>query len=104
MADQQNAKNADNSAADPEALAASMANIAERSQALVTGFLQNQLLLRVQWQVVVMGIPDTGKPCIIGQTFWAHTPRLEASRLHKNDASWVGRVASGVHWSACSSV
>ena len=68
MADQQNAKNADNSAADPEALAASMANIAERSQALVTGFLQNQ-----------SGGLGMGDPLNVGAAFIELTQRMMAN-------------------------
>ncbi len=42
MSDQQNENNAENVFPSPEELTATMANIAERSQALVNGFISNQ--------------------------------------------------------------
>ena len=71
MADQQNAKNAGNDATDPEALAASMAKIAERSQALVNSFLSNQS--------GNMGMAD---PLNVGSAFIELTQRMMANPTH----------------------
>ncbi len=68
MADQQNADNAGKAGSDPEALAASMAKIAERSQALVNGFLSNQ-----------SGSLGMGDPMNVGNAFIELTQRMMAN-------------------------
>jgi polyhydroxyalkanoate synthase subunit PhaC len=68
MADQQNVDNAGKQASDPEALAASMTKIAERSQALVSGFLSNQ-----------SGSLGMGDPLNVGNAFIELTQRMMAN-------------------------
>ena len=65
MPDQQNENNAENAFPSPEELTATMANIAERSQALVNGFLSNQ-----------SGTFGMGDPLNIGQAFIELTQRM----------------------------
>jgi len=68
MSDQQNADNADKQIPSPEDMAASMAKIAERSQALVTSFLSNQ--------PGTMGMAD---PMNVGQAFIELTQQMMAN-------------------------
>ena len=68
MSDQQNADNADKQIPSPEEMAASMAKIAERSQALVTSFLSNQ--------PGTMGMAD---PMNVGQAFIELTQQMMAN-------------------------
>jgi len=65
MSDQQNENNAENVFPSPEELIATMANIAERSQALVNGFISNQ-----------SGAFGMGDPLNIGQAFIELTQRM----------------------------
>ena len=68
MSDQQNADNADKQIPSPEDMAASMAQIAERSQALVTSFMSNQS--------GSMGMAD---PMNVGQAFIELTQQMMAN-------------------------
>jgi polyhydroxyalkanoate synthase len=68
MADQPNAHNAGKDTSDPEALAASMAKIAERSQTLVKAFMSNQS--------GSMGMAD---PMNVGSAFIELTQRMMAN-------------------------
>ena len=77
MADQQNAKNVGNNAPDLEALAVSMAKIAERSQTLVNGFLSNQS--------ANMGMAD---PLNVGSAFIELTQRMMANPAHIMEAQF----------------
>ena len=68
MSDQQNEDNADKQIPNPEDMAASMAKIAERSQALITRFLSHQS--------ATMGIAD---PLNVGQAFIELTQQMMAN-------------------------